>query len=215
MELRVAQGGIQPVQKKCFSSIHFGLEISSFCVQSQSLISAFSQILTNTMDLVSSRVRAQVLTRTLWQIPGNSLDLGFLSGCQGRRRAGDLGSCGGSLRGGVLREGGLLERGSTPCLPRRDRSRGRESRLSRLSSRLSPRLKGDFVLDLLLLGGLRRLERVRDRLSRPFKASSRLLLIVSTIWRNSATSSSRRPEAATLAEADGLKQQHLLKLGSM
>ena len=80
---------------------------------------------------------------------------------------------------------------------RRDRSRGRESRISRLS----PRLKGDFVLDLLLLGGLRRLEHVRDRLSRRFKASSRLLLIVSTIWRNSATSSSRRVEAATLAEA--------------
>ena len=58
-----------------------------------------------------------------------------------------------------------------------------------------------LVLYLLLLGGLRRLERVRDRLSRPFKASSRLLLIVSTIWGNSATSSSRRLEAATLAEA--------------
>ena len=65
----------------------------------------------------------------------------------------------------------------------------------------SPRLKGDFVLDLLLLAGLRHPERVRDRLTRLFKASSRLLLIVNTIWRNSATSSSRRLEAATLAEA--------------
>ena len=69
------------------------------------------------------------------------------------------------------------------------------------ASHISPRLKGDFVLDLFLLGGLRRLERVRNWWSRPFKASSRLLLTVSTIWRNSPTSSSRRLEAATLAEA--------------
>ena len=48
-----------------------------------------------------------------------------------------------------------------------------ESRLSPLSTRL----KGDFVLDLLLLG------------------------VVNTIWRNCAASSSRRLEAATLAEA--------------
>ena len=42
----------------------FGLGISGFYVQT--LISAFSQILTNSVDLMSSRVRAQVLMRTLW-----------------------------------------------------------------------------------------------------------------------------------------------------
>jgi hypothetical protein len=54
---------------------YFGLGISGFYVQT--LISAFSQILTNSVDLMSSRVRAQVLMRTLWQIPREILDLKF------------------------------------------------------------------------------------------------------------------------------------------
>jgi hypothetical protein len=54
---------------------YFELEISGFCVQT--LISAFSHILTSTVDLMSSRIRAQVLIKTLWQIPGNILGLRF------------------------------------------------------------------------------------------------------------------------------------------
>jgi hypothetical protein len=56
VELGAAQGGLQPVQKKVVFKLlrvhahqpYFGLEISGLCVQT--LISAFSQILTNTVD---------------------------------------------------------------------------------------------------------------------------------------------------------------------
>ena len=61
---------------------------------------------------------------------------------------------------------------------------------------MQPRLKGDSILDLLLPPGAR----TRSFVS-AFQSFFKVLRIVSTIWRNSATSSSRRLEAATLAEA--------------
>ena len=72
----------------------------------------------------------------------------------------------------------------------------------RLSPRLSPRLTCVFILDLLLLGGLRRLERVRDCSSQPSK-----------LLQGFCSKSAPFGEALQNRHRDGLKQQRLLKHG--